>query len=168
MDKPFLMQVCTLSWSEYLGRIGCGRILQGTLKKGDKILRTHTRWKDYEQTDWEVVSTDTSTCTHLYVTKGLDRAEVEEAGAGDIVWFTGPANIDLGDTMSSPETPDAVMAAARHRGADRVDVLHRQHEPLREPGRATRLLCASSRRASSARPRPTPRCAWRTSAAPTA
>ena len=29
MDKPFLMQVCTLSWSEYLGRIGCGRILQG-------------------------------------------------------------------------------------------------------------------------------------------
>lgn len=109
MDKPFLMQVCTLSWSEYLGRIGCGRILQGTLKKGDKILRTHTRWKDYEQTDWEVVSTDTSTCTHLYVTKGLDRAEVEEAGAGDIVWFTGPTNIDLGDTMSSPEIPDAVM-----------------------------------------------------------
>lgn len=109
MDKPFLMQVCTLSWSEYLGRIGCGRILQGTLKKGDKILRTHTRWKDYEQTDWEVVSTDTSTCTHLYVTKGLDRAEVEAAGAGDIVWFTGPANIDLGDTMSSPEIPDAVM-----------------------------------------------------------
>lgn len=109
MDKPFLMQVCTLSWSEYLGRIGCGRILQGTLKRGDKILRTHTRWKDYEQTDWEVVSTDTSTCTHLYVTKGLDRAEVEAAGAGDIVWFTGPANIDLGDTMSSPEIPDAVM-----------------------------------------------------------
>lgn len=109
MDKPFLMQVCTLSWSEYLGRIGCGRILQGTLKRGDKILRTHTRWKDYEQTDWEVVSTDTSTCTHLYVTKGLDRAEVEAAGAGDIVWLTGPANIDLGDTMSSPETPDAVM-----------------------------------------------------------
>ncbi|MDY2984067.1 MAG: translational GTPase TypA [Synergistes jonesii] len=103
MDKPFLMQVCTLTWSEYLGRIGCGRILQGTLKKGDRILRTHTRWTDYEQTDWKVVSTDASACTHLYVTKGLDRAEVEEAGAGDIVWFTGPANIDLGDTVSSPE-----------------------------------------------------------------
>ncbi len=109
MDKPFLMQVCTLSWSEYLGRIGCGRILQGTLKKGDKILRTHTRWKDYDQTDWEVASTDTSSCTHLYVTKGLDRAEVDAAGAGDIIWFTGPANIDLGDTMSSPEIPDAVI-----------------------------------------------------------
>lgn len=103
MEKPFLMQVCTLTWSEYLGRIGCGRILQGTLKKGDRILRTHTRWTDYEQTDWKVVSTDASACTHLYVTKGLDRAEVEEAGAGDIVWFTGPANIDLGDTVSSPE-----------------------------------------------------------------
>ena len=109
MDKPFLMQVCTLSWSEYLGRIGCGRILQGTLKKGDRILRTHTQWKDYDQTDWEVVSTDTSTCTHLYVTKGLDRVEVDEVGAGDIVWFTGPENIDLGDTMSNPSLTDATM-----------------------------------------------------------
>ncbi|MDO4988590.1 MAG: translational GTPase TypA [Synergistes sp.] len=109
MDKPFLMQVCTLTWSEYLGRIGCGRILQGKLKKGDKILRTHTRWTDYDQTDWEIVSTDTSSCTHLYVTKGLDRAEVDEANAGDIVWFTGPANIDLGDTVSSCDIPDSVM-----------------------------------------------------------
>ena len=109
MDKPFLMQVCTLSWSEYLGRIGCGRILQGTLRKGDRILRTHTRWTDYDQTNWEVVSTDTSTCTHLYVTNGLDRAEVEAVGAGDIVWFTGPANIDLGDTMSAPEIGDHVI-----------------------------------------------------------
>ncbi|MCD8164212.1 MAG: translational GTPase TypA [Synergistaceae bacterium] len=109
MDKPFLMQVCTLSWSEYLGRIGCGRILQGTLRKGDRILRTHTRWTDYDQTNWEVVSTDTSTCTHLYVTNGLDRAEVEAVGAGDIVWFTGPENIDLGDTMSAPEIGDQVI-----------------------------------------------------------
>ena len=106
MEKPFLMQVCTLSWSEYLGRIGCGRILQGTLKKGDRLLRTHTKWKNYDQTDWEVVSTDTSSCTHLYVTNGLDRTEVAEAGAGDIVWFTGPENIDLGDTMSCPEISD--------------------------------------------------------------
>ena len=109
MDKPFLMQVCTLSWSEYLGRIGCGRILQGTLRKGDRILRTHTRWTDYDQTNWEVVSTDTSTCTHLYVTSGLDRAEVDAVGAGDIVWFTGPSNIDLGDTMSAPEIGDQVI-----------------------------------------------------------
>lgn len=103
MEKPFLMQVCTLTWSEYLGRIGCGKILQGTLKKGDRILRTHTRWTDYEQTNWEVVSQQTSQCTHLYVTSGLSRSEVEEAGAGDIVWFTGPDNIDLGDTISAPE-----------------------------------------------------------------
>ena len=109
MDKPFLMQVCTLTWSEYLGRIGCGKILQGTLKKGDRILRTHTRWTDYEQTNWEVVSTETTPCTHLYVTKGLSRSEVEEAGAGDIVWFTGPDNIDLGDTISAPELAGQAM-----------------------------------------------------------
>jgi GTP-binding protein len=103
IDKPFLMQVCTLSWSEYLGSIGCGKILQGTLHKGDRIVKTHTRWKDYEQTDWEVVSSDTSSCTHIYVTNGLVRTEVEAVGAGDIVWFTGPDNIDLGDTISAPE-----------------------------------------------------------------
>ena len=109
MEKPFLMQVCTLSWSEYLGRIGCGRILQGTLRRGDKLVRTHTRWKDYEQTDWEVVSSDNSTCTHLYVTNGLDRTETDEVGAGDIVWFTGPENIDLGDTISAPEISAQVL-----------------------------------------------------------
>ena len=108
MNKPFLMQVCTLTWSEYLGRIGCGKILQGTLRKGDKLLRTHTRWTDYEQTNWEIVSKDTSSCTHMYVTNGLDRTEVDEAGAGDIVWFTGPENIDLGDTISDPVDSDVL------------------------------------------------------------
>ncbi len=109
MEKPFKMQVCTLSWSEYLGRIGCGKILQGRLKKGDRIVRTHTRWKDYDQTDWEAVSAENAACTHLYVTEGLGRAEVEEAGAGDIVWFTGPENIDLGDTITAPEISGEVM-----------------------------------------------------------
>lgn len=109
-DKPFLMQVCTLSWSEYLGRIGCGRILQGKLRRGDRIVRTHTAWNDFDQTDWSVVSTDTSTCSHLYVTQGLDKAEVDEVGAGDIVWFTGPENIDLGDTMSTTQNTDEVVA----------------------------------------------------------
>ncbi|MDO4952952.1 MAG: translational GTPase TypA, partial [Synergistaceae bacterium] len=85
------------------------KILQGRLKKGDKIVRTHTRWKDYDQTDWEVVSTDNASCTHLYVTDGLGRAEVEEAGAGDIVWFTGPENIDLGDTITAPEIAGEIM-----------------------------------------------------------
>lgn len=109
MEAPFLMQVCTLSWSEYLGRIGCGRILQGRLRKGDRILRTHTKWNNYDQTDWSVVSADTAACTHIYVTDGLDRKELDEAGAGDIVWFTGPENIDLGDTVSSPDIADGVL-----------------------------------------------------------
>ncbi|MEG1642423.1 MAG: translational GTPase TypA [Synergistaceae bacterium] len=108
--KPFLMQACTLSWSEYLGRIGCGRILQGVLHKGDRIVKTHTKWNDYEQTNWSVVSSENANATHIYVTKGLDKAEVDEVGAGDIVWLTGPENIDLGDTISSTEISDTVLA----------------------------------------------------------
>lgn len=109
IDAPFLMQVCTLSWSEYLGRIGCGKILRGTLRRGERVLRTHTKWNDYDQTNWSVVSTDVSSCSHIYVTEGLDRKEVDAVAAGDIVWFTGPENIDLGDTISSPEIPDSTL-----------------------------------------------------------
>ena len=41
-DEPFLMQVSTLAWSDYIGRIGCGRVLQGTHRLGDELLRTST------------------------------------------------------------------------------------------------------------------------------
>ena len=34
---PFLMQVSTLAWSDYIGRIGCGRVLQGRLRVGDEL-----------------------------------------------------------------------------------------------------------------------------------
>jgi GTP-binding protein len=43
---PFLMQVRTLAWSDYIGRIGCGRVLQGVHHLGDEFLRLSTRWTD--------------------------------------------------------------------------------------------------------------------------
>ena len=47
--------------------------------------------------------------SHLWVTAGLERAEVEEVSAGDIVWLSGPADITLGDTLSDPEFPDPAL-----------------------------------------------------------
>ena len=44
LDAPFRMQVSTLAWSDYLGRIGCGRVLEGTHRRGDELVRTSTRW----------------------------------------------------------------------------------------------------------------------------
>ncbi len=43
MEAPFLMQVSTLAWSDYIGRIGCGRVLQGRLRAGDELRRIETR-----------------------------------------------------------------------------------------------------------------------------
>ncbi|MGD0998753.1 MAG: GTP-binding protein, partial [Thermoleophilia bacterium] len=43
LEAPFLMQVSTLAWSDYIGRIGCGRVLQGRLAAGDELRRVSTR-----------------------------------------------------------------------------------------------------------------------------
>ncbi len=43
LEAPFLMQVSTLAWSDYMGRIGCGRVLQGRLRAGDELRRIETR-----------------------------------------------------------------------------------------------------------------------------
>ena len=45
LGAPFRMQVSTLAWSDYLGQIGCGRVLSGSLRKGEDLVRTVTRWR---------------------------------------------------------------------------------------------------------------------------
>ncbi len=101
-DKPFLMQVSTLTWSDYLGRISGGRIISGTLRKNAPMLVTHTKWSDYDQKDFDVLSRNNTSCAHIFVTDGLERREVDEVGAGEIIWFSGPDEITLGDTVSDP------------------------------------------------------------------
>jgi len=104
-DVPFRMQVSTLAWSDYLGQIGCGRVLSGTLKKGDEIVRTATRWRQPGRRDagWDVVSSSAERAPHVWVTRGLERVPADEVGAGDIVWIAGPEQIGIGDTFSAPE-----------------------------------------------------------------
>lgn len=111
LDAPFLMQVSTLAWSDYIGRIGCGRVLQGRHKMGAWFTRTSTRWLDHgEQSgDWEVVDTRQERSTHLWVTRGLERTQVEEISAGDIIWLAGPEDILIGDTFSSPEIENPAL-----------------------------------------------------------
>ncbi len=105
---PFRMQVSTLAWSDYIGRIGCGRVISGTHRKGDPFIRTMTEWTDHQRgpDDWDVVGATEETSTHLWVTRGLERLAVEEVSAGDIVWIAGAKDITLGDTFSHPELHD--------------------------------------------------------------
>ena len=110
-DAPFLMQVSTLGWSDYFGRIGCGRVLQGVHRLGEELVRSTTRWEGLaplgvdekvRSDGWEVTGAHPVTSAHLWVTRGLERQEVQEVSAGDIVWLAGPEALTIGDTLSSP------------------------------------------------------------------
>ena len=70
---------------------------------------THAKWADRKEREVEVVSANRSTCAHLFITDGLERKEVNEAGAGNIVWFSGPEEITLGDSVSDPSFTDTVL-----------------------------------------------------------
>ena len=111
LEAPFRMQISTLAWSDYLGRIGCGRVLEGTHHQGDELVRTSTLWtgSGRSEGDWEVTGSQTTRTAHLWVTRGLEREEVEDIHAGDIVWVSGPAEIMIGDTLSAPELVDPAL-----------------------------------------------------------
>ncbi|RKJ80676.1 translational GTPase TypA [Pyramidobacter sp. CG50-2] len=102
-DKPFLMQVSTLAWNDYVGQIACGRVVAGTLHKNDPFVHSRTKWIDENdrKKGWETVSSNQEKAVHLWVTRGLERVEVDEVFAGDIVWLSGPKSISIGDTMAS-------------------------------------------------------------------
>jgi GTP-binding protein len=125
LDAPFRMQISTLAWSDYLGRIGCGRVLEGRHRRGDELVRTTTAWAEAGAWDgggaprglvpaagrggWEVTGSQVTRSAHLWVTRGLERKEVEEVHAGDIVWINGPADIAIGDTLSAPDLSDPAL-----------------------------------------------------------
>ena len=95
-DAPFQLQVSNLDYSDYLGRIAIGRVLRGTLHKGESVLRlTRTG---------EVRARITKLYTHL----GLARVETDEVFAGDIIALTGVDEVQIGDTLTDPNAPDAL------------------------------------------------------------
>ncbi len=117
LEAPFLMQVSTLAWSDYIGRIGCGRVLQGRLAAGDELRRIETRRGETrgraagdDDDAWEVVGEQSARVTHLWVTRGLENREIDEIAAGDIVWLAGPDEIAIGDTLAAPELDPVAVA----------------------------------------------------------
>ena len=108
---PFLMQVSTLAWSDYIGRIGCGRVLQGALRVGDDIQRVTNRASSSRQEDdGQDVAVEMAKISHLWVTRGLENREAEEVAAGDIVWLAGPCEIAMGDTLTAVGLPAEEVA----------------------------------------------------------
>ncbi len=110
-DGAFLMQVSSLDWNDYIGQIGCGRVLRGTLKKGEDFTRIATKLKDPLSQDkgWELDSSSRAKGVHMWTTRGLTRVETDEVSAGDIVWIAGPPEIGIGDTFSRNEDTEEAL-----------------------------------------------------------
>jgi len=99
VDGPLQMQVSALDYSNYLGVIGVGRITRGTMKPGSQV---------------SVVDRDGNTrngkILKLMGYMGLERVEVEQATAGDIVCITGIDGLGISDTICDPSKPEALPA----------------------------------------------------------
>ncbi|MCW6038742.1 translational GTPase TypA [Spirulina subsalsa FACHB-351] len=96
-NKPLQLQVTTLDYSDYLGRIIIGRIHNGVIQAGQQAVL----YKD----DGSIVKGKVS---KLLGFEGLSRIEIAEASAGNIVAVAGFADANIGETISCPENPQAL------------------------------------------------------------
>jgi GTP-binding protein len=94
VEAPLQMQIATLNYDSYLGRVAIGRIFNGRIKEGDRVMVCHNDGKR-----------DIARVTKLWGFKGLERVLRTEAEAGDIVALTGFDNILPGDTVTDSEKP---------------------------------------------------------------
>ena len=96
-QKPLQLQVTTLDYSDYLGRIIIGRIHNGVIKAGQQAALV--------KEDGKVVKTKIS---KLMGFEGLSRIEIPEAQAGNIVAVAGFADANIGETITCPDEPQAL------------------------------------------------------------
>jgi len=96
---PFWFQPFNLAYNDYQGRMAIGRIHEGTVRQDDILI--------LKQLDG---TSQMSKVTKLYNFRGLEREEVREAFAGDIVMIAGFPGIDIGETLCEQETQAALPA----------------------------------------------------------
>ena len=94
-DGPVAMQICTVDHSDYVGRIGTGRLFSGSIPEGDTVLVIKNDGSERYET---VVK-------QLYTFEALGREEAESAEAGDIIAVTGVEDADIGDVVTDVENP---------------------------------------------------------------
>ncbi|HRW58428.1 MAG TPA: translational GTPase TypA [Chlamydiales bacterium] len=100
LDAPFLMQVATIDYDDYLGRQACGRILEGTIKKNDLIQCINHQGQKVNFRAQKIEGYS-----------GLKKVEMESAGVGDIVAIAGMETVTIGDLFcneKNTKTPSPI------------------------------------------------------------
>ena len=98
-DKPFQMLISTLDYNNYVGKICIGKVNRGQLKKDQSIALVE---------DNKVIGQYKA--QQLYTYSGLQRTEVNEVSAGDIVAIAGIPELTIGQTVTDPQFPESLPA----------------------------------------------------------
>ena len=93
-EMPLQMLILNLDYSDYVGRLAIGRIVNGSLRTRQDVVLVRGNGQQVK-----------SRVTNLYAFEGLERAEVQEAGPGDIVALAGFEEVHIGETVTDPEDP---------------------------------------------------------------
>ena len=97
VDGPMQMQVTSLDYNDYVGRIGVGRVYRGTLDTTTPLMRIY---RDGTQKQTAI--------KQLFTFEGMGRVEVESVPCGDLCAIVGIPDIDIGDSITDFETPEAL------------------------------------------------------------
>ncbi len=98
-DAGTQILISTIDYNEYVGRIGVGKVDNGTIKLNqDAIIVNHHEPDKYRKVK----------IGKLYEFEGLNKVEVSEAGIGSIVAISGISDIHIGDTICSPDDPEPI------------------------------------------------------------
>ena len=98
-DRGTQILISTIDYNEYTGRIGVGKVDNGTIKVNQEALIVNHHDPDRK----EKVK-----ITKLYEYDGLSKVDVDEATVGSIVAVSGIADLKIGDTICSPDQPDSI------------------------------------------------------------
>jgi GTP-binding protein len=113
VTRPFQMLVSTIDYSPYLGRLAIGRIERGTVRVGEQVSLLSIGLTSVQQ----------ARVTKLFVYEGLERVEVEEAFAGDVVSLAGLEEVDIGSTVTDPTAQEPLEGISVEEPTISVDFL---------------------------------------------
>ncbi|MBA3656665.1 MAG: translational GTPase TypA [Gemmatimonadaceae bacterium] len=111
--SPYQMLVSTIDYSPYLGRLAIGRIERGTVRVGEQVSLLSIG----------LTSVQLARVTKLFVYEGLERIEVQEAFAGDVVSLAGLEDVDIGSTVTDPAAQEPLEGISVEEPTISVDFL---------------------------------------------